>query len=160
MQTNLQTKTIAFPQNRSQAQTENTQTKMASLWQEKNTNVQSNNLKSDTKIDLSPKEQHKVNQFIDELKSKSDKKIFFSYVFKTMIHLGKNEKQNFIAGVSQTLQSSNDPELISLNKKFNRSLSQYMSISLASTPLINQLRHNISNISLENNDDEEEIELF
>lgn len=77
-----------------------------------------------------------------------------------MIHLGKNEKQNFIAGVSQTLQSSNDPELISLNKKFNRSLSQYMSISLASTPLINQLRHNISNISLENNDDEEEIELF
>lgn len=82
MQTNLQTKTIAFPQNRSQAQTENTQTKMASLWQEKNTNVQSNNLKSDTKIDLSPKEQHKVNQFIDELKSKSDKKIFFLMYLK------------------------------------------------------------------------------
>nr|WP_283812524.1 hypothetical protein [Providencia rettgeri] len=108
------------------------------------------------KIDFSPKEKNKINKFIVELKSKEDRKVFFSHVFKTMITLGRDEKQNFITGVSQILQSSSDPELVSLNKKFNRSLSHYMAISLMSAPLSNQLRHNMTNINLEGNDNEED----
>ncbi|EMT6576410.1 MULTISPECIES: hypothetical protein [Providencia] len=109
------------------------------------------------KIELSPQESNKVDQFINELKSKDDKKIFFSHVFKTMIRLGRNEKKNFIAGVSQTLQSSSDPEFVSLNKRFNSSLSHYMAISLACVPLSNQLRHNMASISLEGDNDEGEL---
>ncbi|MEQ5574130.1 hypothetical protein ABN306_14980 [Providencia huaxiensis] len=155
MLTDLQAKVITPQHNESQIHPENTQSKMNSLWQGKNMERQ-NTYQSSEKIDLSPKEINKINKFIDELKSKGDDKIFFSHVFKTMITLGKDEKQNFIAGVSQTLQSSSDPELSSLNKKFKRSLNHYMSISLMSIPLNNQTRHNMTNISLEGNDDEED----
>ncbi|MEX0422709.1 hypothetical protein KDV38_03025 [Providencia rettgeri] len=155
MLTNLQTKLINPQHNESQIHPENTQSKMTSIWQEKSMETP-NKYQYIEKIDLSPKEKNKVNNFIDELKSKGDDKIFFSHVFKTMIALGKDEKQNFIAGVSQVLQSSNDPELVSLNKKFNRSLNHYMSISLMSTSLNNQLRHNMTNINLEGNNDEDE----
>ncbi|ENR5392999.1 TPA: hypothetical protein KEY68_003385 [Providencia rettgeri] len=148
MLTNLQTKAINLQHSGSQIPPENIQNKMTSLWQEKNMDSK--------KIELSPKEKNKISKFIDELKSKEDKKIFFSHVFKTMITLGRDEKQNFISGVSQILQSSSDPELVSLNKKFNRSLSHYMAISLMSAPLSNQLRHNMTNISLEGNDGEED----
>ncbi|MEX6203451.1 hypothetical protein AB6G29_15310 [Providencia hangzhouensis] len=155
MQTNLQTKVINPQYNGSQIHTENIQSKMTSIWQEKNMET-TNKYQYSDKIDLYPIEKNKVNNFIDELKSKGDDKIFFSHVFKTMIALGKDEKQNFIAGVSQALQSSNDPELVSLNKKFNRSLNHYMSISLMSAPLSNQLRHNMTNINLEGSDDEDD----
>ncbi|EPG7688168.1 hypothetical protein LL050_001706, partial [Providencia rettgeri] len=144
MLVNLQAKAISPQHSRSQIHTENIQNKMTSLWQKKNMDSK--------KIDFSPKEKNKINKFIDELKSKEDRKVFFSHVFKTMITLGRDEKQNFITGVSQILQSSSDPELVSLNKKFNRSLSHYMAISLMSAPLSNQLRHNMTNINLEGND--------
>lgn len=126
MLVNLQAKAISPQHSRSQIHTENIQNKMTSLWQKKNMDSK--------KIDFSPKEKNKINKFIDELKSKEDRKVFFSHVFKTMITLGRDEKQNFITGVSQILQSSSDPELVSLNKKFNRSLSHYMAISLMSAP--------------------------
>ena len=148
MLVNLQSKAISPQHSRSQIHTENIQNKMTSLWQKKNMDSK--------KIDFSPKEKNKINKFIDELKSKEDRKVFFSHVFKTMITLGRDEKQNFITGVSQILQSSSDPELVSLNKKFNRSLSHYMAISLMSAPLSNQLRHNMTNINLEGNDNEED----
>ncbi|WP_272672942.1 hypothetical protein [Providencia sp. PROV131] len=148
MLVNLQAKAISPQHSRSQIDTENIQNKMTSLWQKKNMDSK--------KIDFSPKEKNKINKFIDELKSKEDRKVFFSHVFKTMITLGRDEKQNFITGVSQILQSSSDPELVSLNKKFNRSLSHYMAISLMSAPLSNQLRHNMTNINLEGNDNEED----
>ncbi|EJD6048061.1 MULTISPECIES: hypothetical protein [Providencia] len=148
MLVNLQAKAISPQHSRSQIHTENIQNKMTSLWQKKNMDSK--------KIDFSPKEKNKINKFIDELKSKEDRKVFFSHVFKTMITLGRDEKQNFITGVSQILQSSSDPELVSLNKKFNRSLSHYMAISLMSAPLSNQLRHNMTNINLEGNDNEED----
>ncbi|AWS49792.1 MULTISPECIES: hypothetical protein [Providencia] len=148
MLVNLQAKAISPQHSGSQIHTENIQNKMTSLWQKKNMDSK--------KIDFSPKEKNKINKFIDELKSKEDRKVFFSHVFKTMITLGRDEKQNFITGVSQILQSSSDPELVSLNKKFNRSLSHYMAISLMSAPLSNQLRHNMTNINLEGNDNEED----
>ncbi|HEM7130771.1 MULTISPECIES: hypothetical protein [Providencia] len=148
MLVNLQAKAISPQHSGSQIHTENIQNKMTSLWQKKNMDSK--------KIDFSPKEKNKINKFIDELKSKEDRKVFFSHVFKTMITLGRDEKQNFITGVSQILQSSTDPELVSLNKKFNRSLSHYMAISLMSAPLSNQLRHNMTNINLEGNDNEED----
>lgn len=148
MLVNLQAKAISPQHSRSQIHTENIQNKMTSLWQKKNMDSK--------KIDFSPKEKNKINKFIDELKSKEDRKVFFSHVFKTMITLGRDEKQNFITGVNQILQSSSDPELVSLNKKFNRSLSHYMAISLMSAPLSNQLRHNMTNINLEGNDNEED----
>ncbi|MDM9282997.1 hypothetical protein QU814_07330 [Providencia rettgeri] len=148
MLVNLQAKAISPQHSGSQIHTENIQNKMTSLWQKKNMDSK--------KIDFSPKEKNKINKFIDELKSKEDRKVFFSHVFKTMITLGRDEKQKFITGVSQILQSSSDPELISLNKKFNRSLSHYMAISLMSAPLSNQLRHNMTNINLEGNDNEED----
>lgn len=148
MLVNLQAKAISPQHSGSQIHTENIQNKMTSLWQKKNMDSK--------KIDFSPKEKNKINKFIDELKSKEDRKLFFSHVFKTMITLGRDEKQNFITGVSQILQSSSDPELVSLNKKFNRSLSHYMAISLMSAPLSNQLRHNMTNINLEGNDNEED----
>ncbi|RFT08786.1 hypothetical protein DYB39_17725 [Providencia rettgeri] len=148
MLVNLQAKAISPQHSGSQIHTENIQNKMTSLWQKKNMDSK--------KIDFSPKEKNKINKFIDELKSKEDRKVFFSHVFKTMITLGRDEKQNFISGVSQILQSSSDPELVSLNKKFNRSLSHYMAISLMSAPLSNQLRHNMTNINLEGNDNEED----
>ncbi|WP_213637263.1 hypothetical protein [Providencia rettgeri] len=148
MLVNLQAKAISPQHSRSQIHTENIQNKMTSLWQKKNMDSK--------KIDFSPKEKNKINKFIVELKSKEDRKVFFSHVFKTMITLGRDEKQNFITGVSQILQSSSDPELVSLNKKFNRSLSHYMAISLMSAPLSNQLRHNMTNINLEGNDNEED----
>ncbi len=148
MLVNLQAKAISPQHSRSQIHTENIQNKMTSLWQKKNMDSK--------KIDFSPKEKNKINKFIDELKSKEDRKVFFSHVFKTMITLGRDEKQNFITGVSQILQSSSDPELVSLNKKFNRSLSHYMAISLMSAPRSNQLRHNMTNINLEGNDNEED----
>ncbi|EPO5266286.1 hypothetical protein ACUBYX_003242 [Providencia rettgeri] len=148
MLVNLQAKAISPQHSGSQIHTENIQNKMTSLWQKKNMDSK--------KINFSPKEKNKINKFIDELKSKEDRKVFFSHVFKTMITLGRDEKQKFITGVSQILQSSSDPELISLNKKFNRSLSHYMAISLMSAPLSNQLRHNMTNINLEGNDNEED----
>lgn len=170
MQTNLQTKIANIQQNKLQAPPENIQNKMTSIWQEKNMDIKSNNHHNNEKIELSPKgeiklelsakDMNKVNQFIDELKSRVDKKEFFSHVFKTMIHLGKDEKEKFIAGVVQTLKSSADPESELLNQKFNKSLCRYMSISLMSTPLMNQLSHNMSSFSLEGSDDEEEIDLF
>lgn len=155
MLTHLQTRGINFQHSKFQAHPENIQNKMTSLWQEKNMDIKSKQQYSE-KINLSPREKNKVNQFIDELKSKEDQKVFFAHVFKTMITLGKDEKQKFIAGVSQTLQSSIDPELVSLNKRFNSSLCHYMSISLISAPLTNQFRHNMTNISLEGNDGEED----
>ncbi|MBO1915910.1 hypothetical protein J4727_04030 [Providencia rettgeri] len=114
MQTNLQTKVINPQYNGSQIHAENIQSKMTSIWQEKiwRPQISINTAKNR----FIPIEKNKVNNFIDELKSKGDDKIFFSHVFKTMIALGKDEKQNFIAGVSQALQSSNDSELVSLNK--------------------------------------------
>ncbi|MEY0662687.1 hypothetical protein AB7281_08635 [Providencia rettgeri] len=148
MLVNLQAKAISPQHSGSQIHTENIQNKMTSLWQKKNMDSK--------KIDFSPKEKNKINKFIDELKSKEDRKVFFSHVFKTMITLGRDEKQNFITGVSQILQSSSDPELVSLNKKFNRSLSHYMAISLMSAPLSNQFRHNMTNINLEGNDNEKD----
>ncbi|MBO1929723.1 hypothetical protein J4731_21010 [Providencia rettgeri] len=115
MQTNLQTKVINPQYNGSQIHAENIQSKMTSIWQEKiwRPQISINTAKNR----FIPYRKNKVNNFIDELKSKGDDKIFFSHVFKTMIALGKDEKQNFIAGVSQALQSSNDSELVSLNKK-------------------------------------------
>ena len=180
MQTNLQTKIANIQQNKLQAPPENIKNKMTSIWQEKKMDIISNNHhnhekvelsskdeikvelppKSINKIELSPKDMNKINQFIDELKSRVDKKEFFAHVFKTMIHLGKGEKEKLIAGVAQTLKSSADPESELLNQKFNKSLCRYMSISLMSTPLMNQFRHNMSSFSLEGSDDEEEIDLF
>lgn len=156
MQTTLHTKTTNVQNSIPQAPSENIKNKMSSLWQEKNMTIKNKHQDND-RIDLSPQEKNKIDQFINELKSKEDKKIFFSHVFKTMIKLGRKEKQKFIAGVSQTLQSSSDPEFVSLNKKFNSSLSHYMAISLASIPLSNQLRHNMTSISLEGDNDEDEI---
>ncbi|WP_336432667.1 hypothetical protein [Providencia rettgeri] len=155
MLTNLQSKAINSQHSEPQTHPEDIQSKMTSLWQKKNMEIQNKHQYSE-KIDLSPKEKNKINKFIDELKSKEDDKIFFAHVFKTVIKLGRDEKQNFITGVHQTLGSSSDPEIASLNQKFKRSLSHYMSISLMSAPLNNQIRHNMTSFNLEGNDDEEE----
>ncbi len=157
MQTNLQIKMATTVQNNAQVQPENIQHKMTSLWQEKNMKTASNNQYQSDKINLSPNEKNKINQFISELKSREDKKEFFAHIFKTMIHLGKDEKQNFVAGVAQVFQSSDDPEMQSLNTKFTKALCRYMSISLMSTPLTNQLNHNISNVTLEGDNDDDDI---
>ncbi|MEQ5755991.1 MULTISPECIES: hypothetical protein [unclassified Providencia] len=154
MQTNLQTKVINPQYNGSQIYTENIQSKITSIWQEKNMET-TNKYQYSEKIDLSPIEKDKINKFIDELKSKEDDKIFFSYVFKTMIKLDKNQKKILISGVNQILQASGSPELASLNKRFNRSANHYMSISLMNTPFINQFNYNMNNINLEGNEDEE-----
>lgn len=69
MLVNLQAKAISPQHSRSQIHTENIQNKMTSLWQKKNMDSK--------KIDFSPKEKNKINKFIDELKSKEDRKVFF-----------------------------------------------------------------------------------
>lgn len=157
MQTNLQIKMATTLQNNAQAQPENIQNKMTSLWQEKNMKTASNIHQHNDVINLSPNEKNKINQFINELKSREDKKEFFAHIFKTMIHLGKDEKQIFVAGVAQTFKSSDDPEMQSLSTKFTKALSRYMSISLMSIPLTNQLNHNISSITLDGDNDDDDI---
>lgn len=111
-----------------------------------------------TQTHLNPDEKMKIDKFISELQQKDSDKEFFACVFKTMIHLGKAEKETFIAGVAQTLQSSPDEEMTSLSQRFNKSLQRYMAISLMSTPLQSQMNHNISQVNLDGEESDTDSE--
>ncbi|HGN1706445.1 TPA: hypothetical protein ACKRTE_002318 [Providencia rettgeri] len=106
-------------------------------------------------LKISPEEKMKIDNFINQLEQKSTEKEFFAYFFKTMTHLNKKEKENFIAGTLQTLKLRTDESSPSLNKLFSKTLKRYMSISLMSSPLSVQFNRNIGQIKLESDDDDD-----
>ncbi|EMH0064586.1 MULTISPECIES: hypothetical protein [Providencia] len=117
------------------------------------------NDKKTTAIPMSSETKMKVDLFINQLEQKDSEKEFFAYFFKTMIHLSKNEKEEFIAGASQALSSRPDEKVPSLNDRFNKALKRYISISLMSAPISEQLNRNIGQIKLET-DDEDDVEII
>lgn len=111
--------------------------------------------KQQVELQISPEEKMKIDNFINQLEQKSTEKEFFAYFFKTMTHLNKKEKENFIAGTLQTLKLRTDESFPSLNKLFSKTLKRYMSISLMSSPLSVQFNRNIGQIKLESDDDDD-----
>ncbi len=129
----------------------NLQQKISSEWQLKFENKKENNINM---TNISTDDQTSINQFISEFKVCNDPKAFFSCLFKKMISLKKHEKENFIAGTMQMIQSPKNPELNHLNEKFKKALHRYMSVSLMSSPLTEQLSHNMNKFSLDGEDDD------
>lgn len=118
---------------------------------------------SDKKIDnipLSLEEKLKIDNFINRLEQKNSDKELFTYVFNTLVHLGKNEKENFIAGASFALKNHHSEGTPSLAERFNNALKRYMSISLMNGPIAEQLNRNINQIKLEVDDDSDELDLI
>ncbi|WP_353167343.1 hypothetical protein [Providencia sp.] len=122
-------------------------------------NASTSTKKPSENIQMSPEEKIKIDTFIRQLEQKNSDKDFFSYVFNTMIHLKKQEKESFIAGTLQALKlRADETPPSSLYERFNKTLKRYMSISLMSSPLSTQLNRNIGQIKLESDDDDTDID--
>lgn len=111
------------------------------------------------RLKISPEEKMNIDNFISQLEQKNNEKAFFAYFFKTMTHLNKKEKENFIAGTLQALKQRTDENAHSLNEQFNKTLKRYMSISLMSSPLSTQFNRNIEQIKLESDDDDDMVDI-
>lgn len=131
------------------------QQKIASVSKQSAISLQGEN--KTERILLKQEDNMKIDNFINGLQQKDSDKEFFAYVFKTMIHLKKNEKEQFIAGTSQALRSLHDSEIPSLNERFNKALKRYMSISLMNGPMSSQLSQNMSQFNIDGDDDDIEI---
>lgn len=104
---------------------------------------------------LKQEDNMKIDKFINGLQQKDSDKEFFAYVFKTLIHLKKNEKEQFIAGVSQALRSLHDNGIPSLNERFTNALKRYMSISLMNGPISSQFNQNMNQFNIDGDDDDD-----
>ncbi len=134
-----------------QIKNESLQEKILSEWQLNFENKKEGNTNM---VNISEDKQTNINQFISEFKACNDPKAFFSCLFKKMISLKKSEKENFITGTMQTIQSPENPELNHLKEKFNKALHRYMSVSLMNSPLTEQFSNNMNKYSLEGDDDD------
>lgn len=111
-------------------------------------------------IPLSSEEKMKIDDFISQLEHKPNDKDFFAFIFKTMVNLNKEEKEKFITGTAQTLKSYSDENSSSLYEKFTKALKRYQSVILMSSPLSEQLNRNISQIKLESDDDDDDMDII
>lgn len=108
---------------------------------------------------LPPETQQKINNFINELKSKDNDKALFLSVFSTLVRLKKNEKEKFIAGVVQTIKSTSSDDSASLHDKFMKGLKRYMAISFMNQPFADQLNKNMLRFNIDGDNDDDDLDI-
>lgn len=115
--------------------------------------------KTENSPSLPPETQQKINNFINELKSKDNDKALFLSVFSTLVRLKKDEKENFIAGVVQTIKSTSGYDSASLHDKFMKGLKRYMAISFMNQPFADQLNKNMLRFNIDGDNDDDDLDI-
>lgn len=143
--------------------------KVSNAWSAKSAETKQNRPKSTIYIDLTDAEQQEINQFLSQLKISEDlnnpnpqyRTANFLMLYKKLTNSTLKEKENFIAGVMQTLKNPDAfDNQASLKKTFEQAFYRVSAVNLMNQPFVNQMSDYINSIKIDGDDEEEEINFY